>query len=206
MIELFKKQKKTSPIKSTGEEISLADIRGNKLYTKDGNEWMYLKVQPIPTALMTTDEKERLTLTMTRELSPINVPFKIIFLTRPTDVKQQIDYYEGIKAETIHPLKRESLTQTIRFFSQASTSHNVLERQTFISISSADIEMGELLTVAQSFEKALFSCGIRANICDEKEIIGMVGLFFSPSFSSSYYVDTTPNIPLLRLGGSGTNE
>lgn len=190
-----KKKKENKKELSTNQYINLADVRGNALYTKDNMMWQFLKVQPISTALLTDDEKKRLTLIMTRELSPLRIPFKILFLTRPTDVRQIIEYYEAIKSSTSDTKKRDNLTKTIRYFSGLATGGGVLERQTYIAIwANTERQKEELPTKLTDFKNALLTSGVTCSICDETDIINMVGLFYNPVFSLSTIVDRTPRM------------
>lgn len=185
--------KKKSTNMSSNEYINLMDIKRQFLYTKDNKIWQFIKVQPISTALMNNNEKERLTLKMTREISPTKVPFKILFFSRPTDVRQIVEYYENIKASTTDTLKRESISKTIKFFSKMSTASDVLERQTYIGLWTQDEKQKEddLLAKTLEFKNALTTSGITCNICDETEIVNMVGLFYNPAFSHNTSVDMT---------------
>lgn len=169
------------------------DVRGDFLYTKDGNIWQFIKVMPISTALMTETEKEQITMRMTREISPTNVPFKILFLSRPTDVRQLVEYYEGIKANTVNTKKRTNLTKTIQYFSQMVTTGSVIERQTFIALwTSKEIKTEEdLYSKTIEFRNALAGAGVNCNICDDTDIINMLGLFYNPVFTVNTVVDTT---------------
>lgn len=195
-MQMFKKSGKSI---SAGEHINLADIRGNSLYTKDNYIYQFLKVMPIPTALMTADEKAHLTLAMARELSPIGVPFKILFLSRPTDIKQIIEYYEGIFAMTVNTKKRDNLKKTMNYLSKMATTGGVLERQTYISLWSEAAKQSEeeLYSKTVDFKNALNNVGISAFICNETEIINMAALFYRPVFSQ-VDIGTTPNFTFLN--------
>lgn len=199
-------KKRTSSKKdiSTSEYLNLVDIRGDFLYTTDNKIFQFIKVLPISTALMTETEKSQLTKKMTRELSPTKVPFKILFLTRPTDVRQIVDYYENIKSTTTDQRKRENLTKTIRYFSQMALSGGVLERQTFIALWTQNEKQTEddLIIKTLDFRNALISTGVTATICDETDIVNMLGLYYNPTFSVNTAVDTTPRYSFLE----GANE
>lgn len=199
-------KKRTSSKKdiSTSEYLNLVDIRGDFLYTTDNKIFQFIKVLPISTALMTETEKSQLTKKMTRELSPTKVPFKILFLTRPTDVRQIVDYYENIKSTTTDQRKRENLTKTIRYFSQMALSGGVLERQTFIALWTQNEKQTEddLIIKTLDFRNALIATGVTATICDETDIVNMLGLYYNPTFSVNTAVDTTPRYSFLE----GANE
>lgn len=198
------KKKPNKKEQSTNEYVNLADVRGCSLFTKDNMIWQFLKVMPISTALMNEDEKEQITFKMTREISPTNVPFKIIFLTRPTDVRQLVEYYEGIKANTVDTKKRENLNKTIRFFSKMVTASSVLERQTFIALWTTEKKQSEADLYAKlvEFRNALLNTGVSCSICDETDIINMLGLFYNPVFSVNTVVDTTNKYTFME----GKNE
>lgn len=185
---------------SVNEYINLKDVRGSILYSKDNYIFSFIRVQPISTALMTEDEKKFLTLSMAKELSPLQIPFKILFLSRPTDVKQIIDYYEGIKATTSNTKKRDNITKTMRFFSSMANSGGVLERQTYISIwmNLSEKTEEDLNSKAIEFAMALEKTGVPAEICREQEIIGMLGLFYNPLYQSGVIYDTTPNFTFME--------
>lgn len=192
-----RKSKITAP--STCELVNLADVKGRTLYTKDGYIFSYVKVQPISTALMTESEKEFLMKKMTTALSPLNIPFKILFLTRPTDIKQVIDYYEGIKSVTVDTLRRSALTSTINYLSGMAISGGVLERQTYFAIwtkESYEDSAEYLSTKLEELLNALKDSGIKSHICDERDILQMLSLFYNPDYSKKY-IDTTPNVVLM---------
>lgn len=195
-MNLFSKKQK-SAAESVQEYITLADVRGNILYSKSGGVTQFIKISPISTALMTETEKEQLTLRMTRGLSPIKFPFKILFLTRPTDVRQIIEFYEGIKSTTQDSIKREALTKTVRHLSQLANGGGILERQTFLSVQVLPSARAVEELTARGFEmqSALAASGVTCHICDETEIINMLGLFFSPAFSFSREISKTPLLP-----------
>ncbi len=195
---MFNKSK--VPIQTTNEYINLADVRGSFLYTKDNYMFQFLKVQPISTALMTDDEKQRLVERMTAEISPICVPFKITFLSRPTDVKVIIDYYERVKSMTTNSKKRDNLTKMIKYFDKMSTSESVLERQTFISIwmNKKDFADDDLFSKTNEFKNALNNTGVTASICTETEIINMLSLFYNPIYSPNTIFDVTPNCTFME--------
>lgn len=186
---------------STSDYINLADIKGSFLYTKDNFIYQFLKVMPISTVLMTTDEKAQLTQSMARELSPIGVSFKILFLSRPTDISKIIDYYEGVRSFTDSTKKRDNLKKTMNYLSRAATSGGVLERQTFIGLwVDKNLQSEEELhTKANEFKHALNNTGVIASICSETEIANMMNLFYNPVFSSINY-SPTPNYTF--MGGA----
>lgn len=193
------KEKSNKKQLTTNEYVNVADVRGPYLYTKDGLIWQYLKVQPISTALMNDDEKADLTMRMTRDLSPLKVPFKILFLTRPTDVRRIIEYYENIKTNTVNPKRRENLTKTIRYFSGLSTGNGVLERQTFIALwSKPKQKEDDIAAKTLEFRNALLNCGVSCSICDETDILNMLGLFYNPVFTLGTEIDTTPRITIME--------
>ncbi len=194
---MLKKKAKTV---TANEFINLANVRGQFLYTKDNMIWQFIKVQPISTALMNEKEKELLTLKMTREVSPTKVPFKILFFSRPTDVRQIIEYYENIKASTDDTKKRDCLSKTIKYFSKLSTGNGVLERQTFIALWTQNEKQKEddLMQKTIEFRNSLSASGVHCSIADEKELIAMLGLFYNPSFSSHTCVDVTNKYTFLE--------
>ncbi len=194
---MLKPKKPTKQI-STCEYINLADIRANFLYTKDNYIYQFLKVMPISTALMTEDEKAHLTFAMSKELSPIGVPFKILFLSRPTDITKIIEYYEGVRSMTGNTKKRDNLKKTMNYLSAEATSGGILERQTFIALWIDKNTQGEeeLYSKATEFKNALNNTGVVATICTETEITNIVSLFYDPVFSTVNY-DKTPNFTFL---------
>lgn len=201
------KQKKSKNSKknktlSTNEFVNVSDVRGSFLYTKDNMLLQFLKVQPISTALMTDQEKRLLTLQMTREISPINIPFKILFLTRPTDVRQLVEYYDNIKASTIDTKKRDNITKTIRYFSSMALGGGVLERQTFIALWRQEGKQTEddLYAKTLEFRNALIQSGVTCSICDETDIINMLGLFYNPCFTANTIVDVTNKYTFMEGG------
>lgn len=187
---------------SSNEFINLTDVRGTFLYTKDSHIFSYLKVQPISTALMNETEKKTLTERMTRDLSPLGVPFKILFLSRPTDVKQIIDFYEGIKSETSNTKKRDSITKSIKYFSSLSNTGSVLERHTYIClwVNATTKTQEELLSKTLEFADALSRMSIPCSVCKEHEIINMLGLFYNPVYAQEVLYDTTPNFTFIGGG------
>lgn len=186
---------------STCEYINLADIRGQFLYTKDNKVYQFIKAMPIPTALMTPDEKARLTMVMARELSPIGMPFKILFISRPTDIKQIIEYYDSIRSMTVDSKKRDNLKKTMNYLSKMATTGGVLERQTFIALWAEKDEKGEdeLYSKTVEFRNALTNAGVSATICNETEIANMIGLFYKPVFAQ-VDINTTPNYTFMGGG------
>lgn len=193
-----KNKKKNKKIVSTNEYVNLADVRGPFLYTKDNYIWQFIKVLPISTALMTQEEKKQLTMKMTRELSPIKMPFKILFLSRPTDVRRIVDFYEGIKQTTVNQRRRENITKTINYFDSLATSGGVLERQTYIAIWHKGIDEELIMTKTTEFKNALSTTGVTCNICDETDIKNMLGLFYNPSFDIKSKIDATPKYTFME--------
>lgn len=195
------KAKKSKSV-STNEFVNVSDVRGSFLYTKDNMLIQFLKVLPISTALMTDQEKKILTLQMTREISPINIPFKILFLTRPTDVRQLVEYYEGIKTSTIDTKKRDNITKTIRYFSSMALGGGVLERQTFIALWKQEVKQTEddLYAKTVEFRNALIQSGVTCSICDETDIINMLGLFYNPCFTTNTIMDVTNKYTFMEGG------
>ena len=190
----MKKRNKPSPeqaaLLSAQEKVNIKDIKGSCLYTKDGFLFSFLKVQPVSTGLMSKEEKARLTRQMTAAISPLGSPFKLILLSRPTDVKQIIRYYETMKQTTPESNKRDSITKTQRYLSESSLSGGVLERQTFLAVwlpasGHTDKDVTEL---ALQYRAALSSCGISSELLDEKSIVQMCSLVLNPNYSNTVSV------------------
>ncbi|MDF2567969.1 MAG: uncharacterized protein K0R90_1425 [Oscillospiraceae bacterium] len=195
-------QKAQNPVLSVQQLINIKDIKGSCLYTKDSLLFSYLKVQPISTGLMSKDEKARMVRNMTQEISPLNVPFKITLLSRPTDVKQVVNFYENIKQMTPQSNKRDSITKTVRYLSESSQTGGVLERQTFLSAyipasNHTDVDMLQIIT---QFKNALEHCNIRCDILDEKSIVQMCALFLNPNYSNTFVSEYDNNFTILLEG------
>lgn len=189
---------------SINEFINLSDIRGNFLYTKDEYIFCYLLVQPISTQLMATEEKALFTKRLTEQISPLNSQFKILFLSRPTDVKEIIEYYEDIRAITADIKKRDNLKKMMNYFSNLSVFGGILERKTYICLwkKISDSVEAEIMQKAHEFKTAFLLAGIPTDICNEEEIIQMVSLFLEPANTVLNINDVTPNFTLFKEDNS----
>ncbi|MEG0894496.1 MAG: hypothetical protein RSE93_02195 [Oscillospiraceae bacterium] len=199
-----KKQKNNIKNLSVNEYINLADIRGEFLYSKDNYIWQFIKVEPVSTALMTLNEKSAFVKKLTLEISPMRIPFKILFLTRPTDVRRLVNYYENIKFNTTDQKKRENLTKTIHFFSNMATSNETLERQAFIALWTNKKEE-DIKTKTIEFRNALTNAGVKCNICDQVDITNMIGLFYNPIFNVNTVITDTPNYTYMEVNSIEKN-
>lgn len=183
---------------SVNQYIDLADVRDGFIYSKNNTIFTAIKMYPMSTSLLTIDEKRSTTLRMTREISPIATPFKLLFLSQPADVSKLVNYYEDLKNRTDNPTKKDSLIKTRDYISKMSVSSKALERQTFMILWS-DSNIEELQRKTQDMEKALNNAQIPCKRLKDTDLINMLGLFYNPAFSSDKStIDVTPNITFLE--------
>ncbi|MEG2812974.1 MAG: hypothetical protein RSA79_00080 [Oscillospiraceae bacterium] len=192
---MFNKKNKLQDI---NEYINIADVKNDMLFTKNGYAFKYLQVKPISTALMTQLEKRLLVDKMTMELSAVCIPFKILFISRPTDVTQLILYYTDILQNTVSQKKKEAIKKTIHNLSRMSTDGGVLERQTYICVWNKRENISQLVEKTNDLKIALTTSGVACNDCLDSDIINMLLLFFNPTFDKQPSVDITPHLTFLE--------
>lgn len=197
----FKKNDKNKESSCT-DLINIADIKGNFLYTKDNKIFSYLLLQPIPVALMTETEKIAFTQSLKRELSPIELPFKLFLISRATDVRRNIEYLESVKGNETDSIKRELLTDNIKFLASMSSNAGVLERQAFfcIWITRTDIhDESYLLDKMHEYSKAFTACKVQNTLLSEKEIIRVCHMTLNP-LDTSVVIQTGSSMPIFDEG------
>lgn len=189
-------QKKNNDTKqavvTANELINIADIQGNFLYTKNNMIFAYLKISPIPVALMTRTEKETYTNQLKRELSPMELPFKIFLISRSTDVRRNIEYLEQVKANETMQIKRDLLTADIKFLANMSSSAGVQERLAYLCVwiqRSPSRDETYLLDKISDFSKALSACKVTNHLLSEQEMIQLAHMTLNPHDTSNIFVN-----------------
>lgn len=190
---------------TAGEFINVKDIRGNFLYTLDGNIVLYIKINQISTDLLSYHEKKTLTKHLTAEFSTLQKEFKFISVTRPIDINPLLSELNALLLQTDNMIQKELLRNEISVMNNYGTSGEVLERQFFIMLwekESIEAEK-DLYKRGKELVKKFFNCDISSEILCEEEIAGLCNMVNNPT--NTYHQDNKfeASIPVISNTKSG---
>jgi len=186
------------------EFINVRDIKGKILFTKDNQLFAYIKIHPISLELLSRKEKEQISRQLTTELSTEGKPFKFFAISRPIDISALINDLQDTYSGSNDLIQKRLLKESVKTIHEFATTGEVVERQFYVIIwqKSGEDAQRELLKRAGELAGKFEACNIRAEVCEQSQIVQLCNLFANPSFGYAEDSDITPTVPLLNNGGA----
>lgn len=184
-------------LKTAQEFLNVKNLKGKFLYTNEGETMMYLRIQPISIDLYSAAEKRSLSKQLTVEMSDINHPFKFIALSRPVNIMPLIETMKATSRES-NDVQRELLVKEMKYLNDMTQSEDIVERQFYISIwdKTDAFNEAELSKRASLFAEKFTTCGVRAEVIEEADIVRLLNYFYTPNATSDE-TEFTATIPFI---------
>lgn len=192
---------------TANEFVNVKDIKDNFLYSKAGYLFGYLRVFPYNLDLLSKEERELNTQTLSSSYDGDRKSFDYLSFPREID----LDGYknalkERYQAELNSLSKRQLLTIMMQVAQKLSTSGENFEHQHFIKlwqkIGNHEPEARhDLFVRLEEFKNRYAAVGIITEILSEQEIIKLCNLFGNSQQTSFEVVDDNllyANIPQIR--------
>lgn len=182
--------------------VNVKDILGKALYTNDEKIFTYIKVQPVSIDLLSKNEKEQFTRTLTGELSGDNQPFKFIAVSRPVDISPLLNDYQEKFLSSTDPIQKKLLKNEMVQMNHFALSGEVVERQFYFVLwckNEDQYSERDLLKRANDFVEHLESVQIKAHVIEEKEIFRLLNLINNPAYSNVDDDNYEQSIPILQM-------
>lgn len=175
---------KTESEKTAHDYTNVRDIKGNCLYTKDDKVFMYIRIQPISVDLLSKNEKITLIKNLTAELSAYRDDFKLLAVSRPVDITNQLNVYKE-KAKTVDdPIQKELLKYEMSVLGNHAMNSEIVERLFYFCFWDDVDNLTELRKNVNAFKDSFKVARIDADIIGEKEIIRLANLINNPAYTN----------------------
>jgi hypothetical protein len=166
--------------------MPLVDIQDKYAIRRDGKLVGFLKVYPIDLSLMSEKEKRRIIQAFKEAINSEKDQFEIFTIPRPVDLETYLSELNGIVASTGNPMRRLILRDSIEFAVKMVSSGSCVERQYFIIATQDKGKRAEedLLNRLNELSIKLRAANLRADICNDMDIMNVCALYATPQTSS----------------------
>jgi hypothetical protein len=188
-------------IKTARDIVNVKDIKGNFLYTLDGNICAYIRISPISIDLLSNNEKVALSRQITAQLSQEQKPFKFLAVSRPVDISRLVNDYQAMINENAVGVRKALLKQEIKVISEYATGGDVIERQFYLMVwDKADVDEADFRKRATDLANRISSGNVRADVIAGSDIIQLCNLINNPAYAHLEDNDASPSMPF--IGGT----
>ena len=199
IFKLFNKEK----IQSLNDFLNIKDIKGNYLYTLDGQVIIFIKVNPINIELLSDEELESKMDSDAIEFSNEQNPYKILVIPRAVDISEHIREQEELKETLDDEVCIKIINNRIIATTEIVENKNIIENEFYIMIydSHKDNIENELNKRANIWLQRLKNCGLSSYVLEERDIILLMKSFTIPEFARTEGTDYADNIVQIRKKG-----
>lgn len=201
IIKLF--QKKNNNNQTLNEFLNIKDIKGNCLYTLDGQVIIFIKVNPINIELLSDEELERKMDSNSIEFSNEQYPYKILVIPRAVDISDHIREQEEIKNNIQDDICIKIINNRIVATTELVENKNIIENEFYIMVYDKNIDNVEieLNKRANNWINRLKNCDLTSYILEEREIILLIKSFTITEFARTEGTDYSDNIVKIKKKG-----
>ena len=200
IIKLFQKKNNNQTL---NEFLNIKDIKGNCLYTLDGQVIVFIKVNPINIELLSDEELERKMDSNSIEFSNEQYPYKILVIPRAVDISDHIREQEEIKNNIQDDICIKIINNRIVATTELVENKNIIENEFYIMIYDKNIDNVEieLNKRANNWINRLKNCDLTSYILEEREIILLIKSFTITEFARTEGTDYSDNIVKIKKKG-----
>ena len=181
--------------------IPVGDIRGSFMVMRDNRLVVALKVEAINISLLSQAERKKIIAALHEVINGFQYPMQWLSLGRSVDLDGYIAQLERKAQETPDFIRKKLLKGYIRQAAEMAAGGDTLERRFYILLSQPleKYAEGELLNRARELAGDLQGVGLKAEICTEREILGLQFTFFHPVQAGYEKAPDTPGAYLPPL-------
>lgn len=200
IIKLFQKNNNNQTL---NEFLNIKDIKGNCLYTLDGQVIIFIKVNPINIELLSDEELERKMDSNSIEFSNEQYPYKILVIPRAVDISDHIREQEEIKNNIQDDICIKIINNRIVATTELVENKNIIENEFYIMVYDKNIDNVEieLNKRANNWINRLKNCDLTSYILEEREIILLIKSFTITEFARTEGTDYSDNIVKIKKKG-----
>ncbi|MBC7336227.1 MAG: hypothetical protein H5U01_08155 [Clostridia bacterium] len=163
--------------------LPVKDVSGGLIVRADGVLVAVIRIEPAPFSLLSDRERERRIAATFEAFQGLPGAAQVISLPRPLDLDAYISSLEGLLAEA-EGARRAVLRGYLQYVRGLAAGGIAVERRFYILIPGEARKKGgreELLARAREFAAALARADLTAHLCDDREILDLLFVFFNPS-------------------------
>lgn len=165
--------------KAVQDWLPWKDIASEVITRKDGQAVAVLKVEPFNLALKSENEKKRVITAVHEALNGQREAFQILSLGRPVDLDAYLRGLQDLAREINNPARKKLLQEYTRYVAALVASGEALERRYYILLPGK--EQAEVLYRAHELASNLGRSGLKAEVCDDQEIVDLLFVFSHPA-------------------------
>lgn len=163
--------------------LPVRDIRDGLLVRQDGVPVAVVRVEPAPFSLLSEAERERRISALFEAVQSLPGAAQILSLPRPLDLDAYISSLEALLAEA-EGSRRAVLRSYVQYVRSLVAGAGAVERRFYVLVPGEGRKKGgreELLARAREFLAALARADLQARLCDDREILDLLFVFFNPA-------------------------
>ncbi len=167
------------------EFMNISSVRDKFLYSNSKKVFTFIQIQAMDINLLSKNELRILAKNLTIELSFLDVPFKLIAVSKPTDISGVLGEYEELKMSSVDPIQKQILRNESEALLNFAMQGDVVERQFYIALWQ-DAKKGaeeKLQRTAEEFCRRFDTCKIPATQMLEPDIVFMLSLINNPHYA-----------------------
>lgn len=168
------------------EFMNISSVRDKFLYSNSKKVFTFIQIQAMDINLLSKNELRILAKNLTIELSFLDVPFKLIAVSKPTDISGVLGEYEELKMSSVDPIQKQILRNESEALLNFAMQGDVVERQFYIALWQ-DAKKGaeeKLQRTAEEFCRRFDVCKIHAEQLIEPDIVFMLSLINNPHYAT----------------------
>lgn len=163
--------------------LPVKDVSGGLILRQDGTLVAVIRVEPAPFSLLSDRERERRIAAAFEAFQGLGGTAQVISLPRPLDLDAYISDLEARLAEA-DGARKTVLRAYLSYVRGLAAAGTAVERRFYVLLPGEAKKKGareELLACAREFVAALGRADLAARICDDREILDLLFVFFNPA-------------------------
>lgn len=188
MLKMFKKKKKTEAVradlkrKTAQEWLPVKDVNNSLLVRGDKYLVAILKIEPVNISLLSDNEKKRIISALHEVINGAQEPMQWLSIGRSVDLDGYIAKLEQKAQDTQDFARKKLLKGYIRQAAEMAAGGDTLERRFYVLLARKQGKHAddELKSRARELASGIASAGLRAELCNDKQIIDLLFTFHQP--------------------------
>lgn len=130
-------------LSSTAQQyLDIIDITNDLVILRDGSAGMVLELSAINFGLLSEPEQDAIIYAYAALINSLSFPIQIVISSRPKDVSLYLEYIDEQLNSATQEIRRRQISSYRQFVANLITEQNVLDKNFFVVISLAAIEVG----------------------------------------------------------------